>query len=455
VKIGFIPLSGIRVADRELLRLGLTLPGFVERSQTIASLPSLGLLTLAGATPAGHDLGYYEAPDPAAWDDIPGDLDLAALSTFSAQVNEAYALADRLRAQGTLVVMGGPHVSVLPDEALAHCDAVVLGEGEAVWDEVVRDAAAGLLAPRYGRRGVPVDLATTPMPRYDLLDPDRYNRITVQTSRGCPHRCSFCAATPVMGPGYRNKPVDRVLAEIDAVRAIWPKPFIEFADDNSFVDKRWWKEFLPRLAERRLHWFTECDLAVADDEELLALMADAGCAQVLIGLESPVSDGLDRLELRGNWKLKRQQKYQDAILRIQSHGISVNGCFILGLDGHDAGIFQRVSDFVDDSCLAEVQVTVLTAFPGTPLYTDMERAGRLLHPGDWGRCTLFDVGVQPLGMSLDELQDGFRRLVVDLYSDERTAARRESFRRQRRRGRRRMPPRATGPVPESAAIRAS
>ena len=147
MKIGMFPMSGIRVCDAELLRLGLTLPGFVERSRTIASLPSLGLLTLAGMTPQRHEIVYVEVPDVAALESLPEGLDLAAISSYSAQIDEAYALSERLRAAGVRTVIGGPHVTALPGEAARHCDAVVSGEGEAVWTQVLADGENGKLQP--------------------------------------------------------------------------------------------------------------------------------------------------------------------------------------------------------------------------------------------------------------------------------------------------------------------
>ncbi len=436
MKIAFVAMSGIRVCDAELLRLGLTLPGFVERSKVIASLPSLGLLTLAGMTPEHHELHYLEMPEiPADRESICCDFDLVTISSFTAQMPEAYELARFYREHGVPVVLGGLHATALPEEAKQHCDAVVIGEGESCWADVVSDAERGSLKPFYGSRAGDFDLASAPIPAYHLLDISRYNRLTVQTSRGCPHRCDFCASSVLISPKYKQKPAQNVLAEIDAIRALWDHPFVEFADDNTFVDKRYWKSLLPPLKERKVRWFTETDISVAGDSELLTLMRDAGCAQILVGLESPGEAGLGGLELTTDWKRKQWQRYRESIREIQSHGISVNGCFIIGLDAHGPEIFDEVLRFVDESGLHEVQVTIRTPFPGTPLYERMEREGRLLDPGAWNRCTLFDVTFRPEKMTLDELNQGFRKLVVDLYSEERTRRRRENFRNLLRHGR--------------------
>ena len=430
MKIALIAMSGIRACDQELLRLGLTLPGFVERSKTIASLPSLGLLTLAALTPPEHELQYIEVPDLDKLQDLPVGFELVAISSYSAQIGEAYELGRRYRELGIPVVIGGPHVTALPHEAAAFCDAVVVGEGELHWQDVLADCAAGRLQEVYGGADAEYDLADAPVPAFSLLDISKYNRLTVQTSRGCPHKCEFCGSSVILTDRYKQKPAAKVIEEIDAILDVWEHPFIEFADDNSFVDHAYWKQLLPELARRRIKWFTETDLSVSEDDELLDLMRGSGCAQVLIGLESPVEAGLPGIELRTDWKRKRFPRYKDAIRNIQSHGITVNGCFVIGLDGHTTDVFDEVYEFVRDVGLYEVQVTILTPFPGTPLYTRLAEEGRLLEPDAWHKCTLFDINFRPANMSVEELSDGFKRLAVKLYSDEFTKWRRNAFRRK-------------------------
>lgn len=427
MKIGMFPLSGIRVCDDELLRLGLTLPGFVERSRTIASLPSLGLLTLAGMTPGRHSIRYVEVPDVRQMGPLPDDIDLAAISSYSAQIDEAYELARQYRAMGIPTVIGGPHVSALPEEAAEHCDAVVIGEGECSWPKVLEDAEHGRLQRFYRPDAGGYDLSAAPMPAFELLDISKYNRLTVQTSRGCPHHCEFCASSVVLTRQYKQKPVGRVIDEIGRILGMWDRPFLEFADDNSFVNHAYWKELLNLLRGKGLKWFAETDISVADDAELLDLMRETGCAQVLIGLESPVEAGLSGLDLRTDWKRRKFPGYKDAIRAIQSRGITVNGCFVIGLDGHTTDIFDQVSGFVRETELYEVQITIMTAFPGTPLYTRLAREDRLLRPRNWETCTLFDINFKPALMSVEQLHDGFKRLAVELYSDEFTRWRRDRF----------------------------
>jgi len=435
MKIALIAMSGIRACDKELLRLGLTLPGFVERSRTIASLPSLGLLTLAGMTPKTHELHYLEVEDINTMTSLPGGFDLVAISSFSAQIKEGYQLTERYRTHGIPVVMGGLHVTANSHEPGLHGATTIAGEGELVWHEVLEDAERGQIKPLYDARGQEFDFHDAPMPAFELLDVGRYNRITVQTSRGCPWRCTFCASSILLTDKYKQKPIGKVLAEIDRIRAVWPRPFIEFADDNSFINRRYWRELLPELAKRRIRWFTETDLSVHEDEALLELMREAGCRQVLIGFESPIVEGLDGLELRRNWKRARHGEYKEAIRRIQAHGISVNACFVVGLDAHGPEVFDALREFVRDALPYDVQVTVPTAFPGTPFYAQLEREGRLIEATAWERCTLFDINFVPRRMSVDDLRAGFHKLVADLYADGFTKLRREHFHRQSLRSR--------------------
>src|SRR5688572_131147 len=320
MKIAFLALSGIRAHDAKLLDLGLTLPGFVERSKQVAQLPSLGLLYLAAVTPPGHDLKYYEAASDGEEAAEVYTADLVAISSFSAQIKEAYNIADRLRAAGVKVAIGGLHASVLPDEAAGHADYVIVGEAENVWPHVVAIAQAKqsqISNPKSqifnARDYVPVEVAALPVPRYDLLEDRPYNRFTVQTSRGCPWRCDFCASTVMLSQKYRKRPVEDVVRDIREIARHFPRPFIEFADDNTFVDKDWGKELCRQLIPLRIKWFTETDISVADDPELLRLMKKAGCRQVLVGLESPGQAALEGLEMHSNFKARRAMGYDEAI----------------------------------------------------------------------------------------------------------------------------------------------
>jgi radical SAM superfamily enzyme YgiQ (UPF0313 family) len=431
-KVLLVAMSGVRVADPGLRALGLTLPGFVERGQVIASLPSLGLLTIAAHTPPHWAVEYREidALTDADFRAIAdGRYDLVAVSSLTARITDAYRLADHLRAVGTTVVLGGLHATALPDEALGHVDAVIRGQGEGAWPVLLDDLERGALRRVYtsfGQDGLAHRLEHSRVPRYELLTPDLYNRLPLQTTRGCPRDCVFCGSSRLLGP-YQVKPIPMIRRELERILELWPRPFIELADDNTFVERSWSRELAALLAEHHVRWFTETDLTLADDERLLELLARAGCAQVLIGLESVTSPALRGIDSAG-WKARRAASALDAVRRIQSHGIAVNGCFVLGLDGDDAGAFDRVAAFVDEAELCDVQITLLTPFPGTGLYRELRSKGRLLRETFWDECTLFDVTYRPETMSADELRSRFCDLMRRLYGPEATHRRRARWR---------------------------
>jgi radical SAM superfamily enzyme YgiQ (UPF0313 family) len=287
---------------------------------------------------------------------------------------------------------------------------------------------SGNLRRRYDSGPISYDLADSPMPRFDLLDPAAYDRLTVQTQRGCPYCCEFCAASITISPAFKKKPVEKVIAELRRIKEIWPKPFIELADDNTFVDKTHSKKLMKAMAKEDIRWFTESDVSIAGDPELLRLMRESGCVQVLIGFESTSFSGLRGVEVRSDWKAKQLDRYKRAIETIQSHGITVNGCFVLGLDGTGEESFDDVIDFVESTGLYDVQVTVQTAFPGTPLYNRLRSSGRLLKEDAWELCTLFDVNFVPENMSASELKSSFCTLVERIYSEESVKHRRAAFR---------------------------
>jgi radical SAM superfamily enzyme YgiQ (UPF0313 family) len=427
-EILFLALSGVRVKNQEMLKLGMTLPGFVDRSKVIASLPSLGLLTLASWTPGHWSISYLEYDDQK--DQIYQHIcntkpSLIAISALTARINEAYELADLLRANGFKVILGGLHVTAMPDEALLHADAVVVGDGEATWQALLHDFENGNLKKQYNSFSTKPSytLSHARVPRYDLLDVKKYNRLTLQTSRGCPLDCHFCGASRLLGP-YRLKPLERIREELNAILEIWPKPFIELADDNTFVSKVWAKELARLFCEYPIKWFTETDISVADDDELLELLSKSGCKQLLIGLESAKSHALQNMDSK-SWKHNQFKTYREKIQKIQSYGISVNGCFILGFDSDDESIFDYTLEFVDRCELSEVQITLLTPFPGTPLFRSLKKENRLLKEKFWDECTLFDVTFKPNQMSPERLESGFHDLMRCMYQTERVSDRKK------------------------------
>ncbi len=432
MRIALIALSGIRPDDRARTALGRSLYGIVDRWDDIESLPSLALLTLAGMTGSEHEYAYFEVEQAEDIEGLPTDFDLVAISSYTAKIRIAYAVSERFRARGVPTVIGGPHVSCLPKEAARHCDAVVIGEGEPCWAEVLEDCAAGRLRQFYGNLCAPFDMREALIPAYELIDLDKYNRLPVQTSRGCPHRCEFCASSVLIANKYKQKPIENVLAEVDKIKSLWRRPFIEFADDNSFVNKRYWKTLLPELRTRRVRWFTQTDLSVAHDDEMLEMMSVSGCVQVLIGFESPSAEDLHGLELKNDWKCRHFRDSAQAIERIQSYGISVLGCFVVGMDTQGPECFDAVCAFARETELYDVQVTILTPFPGTPLYDRLKAEGRLLEEAAWHKCTLYDVNFRPAKMSPEALADGFNYLLERVYNAEETKWRRNCFKKHYR-----------------------
>ncbi|MEK6555981.1 MAG: radical SAM protein [Bdellovibrionota bacterium] len=426
IKCLFLACSGVRVKSEELRAIGVTLPGFIERGRVIASLPSLGLLTLASFCPENWKCEYKESIDFSPQDVKPGDYDIVAISCLTAQAPFAYSLAKEIRAKGIKVVMGGLHISSRPEEAQEFCDSVIVGEGEYIWQQLTKDFENGELKPFYNAKEYGYfNFKDARTPRYDLLDMAKYNRITVQTQRGCPRHCHFCAASHTIS-NYKCKEVDQVVREIQEISKYWPRPFIEFADDNTFLKRSWAKDLLRAIEPLDIRWFTETDISVADDDELLELISRSGCYQILIGLESA-----NPMTLMGadphQWKQKQFKKYKAAIDKIQSYGISVNGCFIVGWDHDTPEIFDQTARFIEELALAEVQVTILTPFPNTVLYQQLKAQGRLLQEVFWDACTLFDVTFQPKNMSVRELETGVLKLFKEIYSAQATAKRKAIF----------------------------
>jgi radical SAM superfamily enzyme YgiQ (UPF0313 family) len=427
-----VSMSGVRVYNQELLKLGLTLPGFVERSQVIANLPSLGLLTLAAHTPENWNVVYKELDTYTSKDvdDIMAAApDIIALSSLTARVNEAYALAQQFRQSNITVVLGGLHASALPYEAMQHVDCVIQGEGELIWEVLLKDYENKSLKSLYSslsNTNYQFNFSAAKVPRYELLDISKYNRLTLQTTRGCPLHCNFCAASRTIST-YKKKPIEQVERELDRIFEIWDRPFIELADDNTFVDKNWAKALLCLFARYPIKWFTETDISVAYDERLLEMLAASHCAQLLIGFETTSAKGLYGLD-KANWKYRQFDKYTKAIEKIQSYGISVNGCFIVGFDTDTKETFAETEQFIKDSNLAEVQITLLTPFPGTRLYQQLKKENRLLQDQYWDKCTLFDVTFAPKNFTPNELEDHFSALMSNVYNPAVVTERKRKFR---------------------------
>jgi radical SAM superfamily enzyme YgiQ (UPF0313 family) len=431
-QVVFVPFTGFRVREAEMRALGMTLPGLRQRAGAIAQLPALGLLTLAGLTPPPWTCTYRETADDglALADELAQERpDLVAISALTASIDEAYRFSARLRRAGVRVVLGGLHATACPEEARRHVDALVVGEGEPVWTRVLADAAAQSLQPIY-RAAAPFDLAQAPVPRFELLGPRLRPRWTVQTQRGCPLACEFCGASRLLG-SFREKPATQVRRELAALRALAAEPLLELADDNSFAGPRSPEPLLEAFADAGARYFTEVDWRIGERPELLRGLAQSGCVQVLVGIESLVYNAPGTGPKQAAWP-----RIRAALQAIQEAGVAVIGCFIAGCDGETRASLDRLAEFIDASPPADVQITLQTPFPGTPLYRRLQREGRLLPERGWSYYTLFDVTYRPDAMSALELETGFRDVIRQVFRADavarRNRIRRETWRRNPR-----------------------
>jgi radical SAM superfamily enzyme YgiQ (UPF0313 family) len=357
------------------------------------TMPPMALPLLAAMTPAGIDLRLIDE----AVEDVDPKLkaDLVGISTITAAASRAYALADHFRSRGIPVVMGGVHPSNLADEALEHCDSVVIGEAENLWAQVLKDREGGRLQRTY-RNSAPPSLGALPAPRWDLLPARRYFiPQTVQISRGCPNGCSFCSVSSYFGLSHRARPIDHVLEEIKALKR---KLFL-FVDDDIVGNPAMAKELFAAMIPLKKKWVAQSSLSITDDGELLNLAARSGCLGLLIGFESISSEVLRSIGKGVN--LRRQ--YQEAVKKIHERGIHIQGSFIFGFDGDTLEGIQSTVEFVKQNRLTGVNYCHLTPFPGTRLFADLEKEGRILHR-DWSKYDRQNIVFQPRHFAPEELQ---------------------------------------------------
>ena len=411
--------------------LGMSLPGLQQRASAIAELPALGVLTLAGMTPEPWTCSYRGTSEVSAQsiDEILVDRpDLVAISALTASIDEAYRFSARLRSLGILTVIGGLHASVCPDEAEMHCDSVIVGRGESVWPQVLNDVLAGTLQRRYV---VPLNtMPLWPMPRFDLL-PRTPARFTLQTQAGCPLACGFCGASRLLSR-FAEKPVERIREELTVIQRLMPRPLIELADDNTFAGSRDVNSLFDALQDAGARWFTEADWRIGERPEILQRLASSGCQQVLMGIESLVF----RYPGMGE-KQAELNRIMNAVDAIQSAGVAVNGCFIIGADGETAQSLESLTEFLLNCSLAEIQVTLQTPFPGTSLYRQLRSERRLLNERGWSAYTLFDLTYRPDCMTVEDLEAGFRNVLRRVFSAS-ASQRRNQIRRQIHRNARRL-----------------
>jgi radical SAM superfamily enzyme YgiQ (UPF0313 family) len=361
-----------------------------------------GLQLLAALTPEHHEIQIIDETigEKVNYDE---KYDLVGITAMTTQSSRAYKIAQAFKEKGIPVVMGGYHVSILPQEALQYCDAVCVGEGENIWQEMLEDAENGRLQKIY-QSDTLVDLSKVPWPKRSLVSNKRFGvKNFIQTSRGCPHSCSFCSIIKFFGHTYRLRPVDNVIAEIKHLKENghlkWN--FVFFSDDNICGSPEYARELFKALIPLKIKWGSQCSITIANDEELLALARQSGCVALAIGFESISDQSLKH----ANKNMGGYEFYKKAITRIHSYKIAIFGLFIFGFDSDDQNVFDATFRFVEDNCLEYAMFSVLTPLPGTKYFDEFEASGRLLHK-NWADYDFQHVVFKPLLMTPQELQDG-------------------------------------------------
>jgi radical SAM superfamily enzyme YgiQ (UPF0313 family) len=339
--------------------------------------------------------------------------DLVGIATFTATAPRAYEIADRYRGLGVKVVLGGVHASMVPEEALEHADAVVVGEAEEIWPRVVSDADAGRLESVY-RQEEFIDFERPLMPRRDIVDAKRYwVANAIQTARGCPHDCNFCTVTAFNGRRYRMREVDNVLAEVESLPPsnLVRRKVVAFVDDNIAANPNRAKQLFKELIPLRIVWGSQACITLARDEELVALAAESGCRLLFVGLETLSHRGLAEMGKRQN----RVEQYEDALRLLKRYGIHVFAGFIFGLDSDDESVFADTLEFaMRHKMLA--QFSTLMPYPGTRLYQQLLAEDRV-EPRFWLDPTWVSrVVFEPKNMSAERLYEGTHQVMRDFYS---------------------------------------
>jgi len=405
-----------------------------ERKKEEAFLFRLGFLNLpyvAAVTPPEVEVRIVdEAYEKINFDE---KVDLVGITAQTPVAPRAYQIAEEFRRRGVPVVMGGVHASVLPEEALGHVDAVVIGEAEATWPQLLEDLRHGRLQKIYRAHGW-VGGDAIPPPRRELLNHRLYFPLKLlETTRGCPHRCDFCQVSRFFGNRYRTRPLTEIARELETmfgpgpVMPPWAKkplsaiskdlPYflkrrlLYIIDNNVVSDRKFTIELLSLIKGYDLLWWGHAPFSIADDDKLLKLFADSGCIAVNIGFESLSPINLKRMKKGFN----KPSQYTEAIRKIHGYGLGIMGTFIVGLDDDDPGVFQRTIDFIFENQLDWALAFILTPYPGTESFERLEGAGRILHR-DWEKYDSLNTVYKPLLMSAEELERGARRIWKEIFS---------------------------------------
>jgi radical SAM superfamily enzyme YgiQ (UPF0313 family) len=357
----------------------------------------LPIATLAGLTPRDVEIAYYDERVERIDFDAPTDLAAITVETYTAK--RAYEIAAEYHRRGIKTVLGGYHVTLLPDEAQGYADSIVVGYAEPLWEQVVRDAERGALARRYTQnKAQPYEYG---VPRRDIFQGKPYFKLScLETGRGCPLNCNFCSIAAATSSHYNGRSIDSIVAEIATLK----NRNIFFVDDNFVGNLKHARELCRALIPLKINWVGQGTLNMARDEKLLEIMAESGCAGVLIGFESLRHDTLRLMDKKLNVVMGDYQKLID---RLHSHGIGLYGTFIFGYDSESAEDTIRTAEAAIDFGLFIAAFNHLLPFPGTPLYQQFRREGKLTDEQWWLSPTFRfgDVPFNPKNMTAQELHE--------------------------------------------------
>jgi len=370
-----------------------------------APFPPLSLLQVAALTPPDVDVRLV---DEAVEDvDFAAPCDLVGITAFTSSAPRAYDIAQRFRVRGIPVVIGGMHASACPEEALRHCDAVVVGEAEEKWQRLLDDVQRDRLQRVYRSAEYP-DISAVPVPRRDLMRREKYIvPDTVQASRGCPHACAFCSVSVFFGRRVRRRPADAVAEEVASL----PGRYVVFVDDNIMTAPGYARRLFERLAGAGKQWLGQASTTVLENAELIQLAARSGCRGLFVGLETLSERALNQV----NKGFNVVAKFKDMIKRLHDAGIGVIGSFMFGFDGEEEGVFERTARFAEKARIDVPQYSILTPLPGTPLYAQIEAEGRIIDR-DWSHYDGGHVVFAPQGTSPEKLAEGLKAALRHSYS---------------------------------------
>jgi len=370
--------------------------------------PTLALTSIAGATPSDWTVAYWDEnllQGPPPVEPFPSVVGITVHLTFA---ERAYELARWFRERGAKIVLGGLHVLSCPEEASPHADALAVGEGVALWPQILRDAARGQLEPRYVG-GFEKPYRDDPPPRRDLLDRRAFlTTSSVIATRGCHNRCGFCyLATDGLFQPYQMRDGEQVAREITGDG----QPYTVFTDNNLGSRKEYLRALCRTLAPLDIIWSAAVTIDVTDDPALVREMALSGCTAVFVGFETMTAANLDD----AHKKSPRPDDYARRVEILHRNGIAVNGSFVLGFDHDGPDVFERTTDWIEQNRLECATFHILTPYPGTPLFRQMEAEGRILHR-DWGRYDTSHVVFRPRRLTPEQLEDGYAWCYRRLFS---------------------------------------